>query len=405
MVRPLISIIRCNNPNRKSSPMRNHNLLVYIGSREGVDISNPELDKLIQENMTNDIIYPSSEKEIVFSIPEEVNGLFGNVDTSDIHSLANRVAGMTRDGKNIYNGIISLHEEDAIRLGYDSKEAWVNSMKAIIPDIAYEFHIPIDKLEWAAALHMESGHPHCHYMFWRTDTKIRSSFIHSSVQDRCRMNISKVFLEADREAAVINKTLARDTSIEITKEEMKELSELMNPDVTIPGRVTKEEHHIMMEKMQNLINALPTQGRITYKLLPREVKDLVDDMVKDITSRPDVKKELIKYYDSVDRISDSYSANEHRKESNRTFARHDIERRLANVVVTTAKTIRMEEQQKIYQEKQMIQCASSACFSLIRNSMNAISDATRQNNISDISMTRNRTKNKKKKKNQQQKER
>lgn len=180
---------------------------------------------------------------------------------------------------------------------------------------------------------------------------------------------------------------------------MKELSELMNPDVAILGRVTKEEHYIMMEKMQNLINAPPTQGRITYKLLPREVKDLVDDMVKDITSRPDVKKELIKYYDSVDRISDSYSANEHRKESNRTFVRHDIERRLANVVVTTAKTIRMEEQQKIYQEKQMIQCASSACFSLVRNSINAISDATRTNNVAEAFHTNHKLKAKKKRSN------
>lgn len=142
--------------------------------------------------MTNDIIY-SSEEKITLDIPEDINGLFGNIDTSDIHGLANRIAGMTRDSKNVYNGIISLHEKDALRLGYDSKEAWINSMKTIMPDIAYEFHIPIDKLEWAVALHMESGHPHCHYMFWRTDTKVRSSFIYSSVQDRCRMNISKVF--------------------------------------------------------------------------------------------------------------------------------------------------------------------------------------------------------------------
>ena len=404
MVRPLISKIRCNNPNKKSSPMRNHNLLVYIGSREGVDISNPELDRLIRENEENDIAYFSDEK-ISFDASNELNGLFGNIDTDDLHKLANKVAGMTRDGKNIYNGIISFHEEDAIRLGYDSKESWIHSMNAVMPDIAREFHIPVDSLKWAAAVHMESGHPHCHYMFWQENNKVRSSFIHPKVQDRCRTNISKVFLEADREAAVINKTLARDSSISMTKEEMKELTQLMNPDSVIPGRITSIEHQLMMEKMQTLINSLPNQGRVTYKLLPLDAKHIADDIVKDIIARPDIKKELEKYYDSVEQISDSYNANAERRKFNHSYAEYDIEKRLANVVVSTAKTIRYEEQQRIMQQKQMMQTAGSACFSVIRNSLNVIAEATRQNNMAESIRPHNTEKNKKKKQSKQHHER
>ncbi len=403
MVRPLISKIRCNNPNKKSSPMRNHNLLVYIGSREGVDISNPELDKLVQEDALQGVI-SISDAELDSMQPTEKNGLFGNIETEDIHKLANHITGLTRDGKNIYNGIISLHEEDALRLGYDTKEAWLNSMYAVLPDIAKEFHIPIDKLAWVGALHMEAGHPHCHYMFWRTDEKVRSPFIHSSVQDRCRMNISKVFLEADREAAAINKTLARDSSIAMTKEELNKLSDLMNPSASIPGRVTKEDLEQLSDKMKILITALPPTGRIAYKLLPVETKLLTDDIVRDLCDRPDIKKELEKYYESVDQLSDSYSANQQKKDINKVHAKDDINKRLANVVLATAKTIRseerriqFEEQKKESQEKYAEQCRSSLCFSLVRNSLNVINDSTRQNNAVDPFKTLSKPTHKKKK--------
>lgn len=403
MVRPLISKIRCNNPNRKSSPMRNHNLLVYIGSREGVDISNPALDKLVQEDALQGIISISDSK-----LPEFTqnfgNGLFGNMDTSDIHKLANYVTELTRGGKAIYNGIISLHEEDALRLGYDTKEAWMNSMNAVMPDIAKEFHIPIDKLAWTAALHMEAGHPHCHYMFWQTDEKVRSPFIHSSVQNRCRMNISKVFLEADREAATINKTLARDTSIQMTKEELNKLSEVLNSTVPISGRVTQNDINTLSDKMKTLVDALPPTGRITYKLLPIETKLIADDIVRDLCERPDIKKELEKYYDSVEQISDSYSANQQKKDINQIHAQDDINKRLANVVLATAKMIRSEErriqfegQKKERQEKYAEQCRSSLCFSLVRNSLNVINDSTRQNNAVDPFKTLSKPTHKKKK--------
>jgi len=410
MVRPLVSKIRCNNPNKKSSPMRNHNLLVYIGSREGVDISNPTLDKLVQEDSLQGIV-SISNVEISPTQTISENGLFGNIETGDIHKLANYVTGLTRDGKNIYNGIISLHEEDALRLGYDTKEAWMNSMHAVMPDIAKEFHIPIDKLAWTAALHMESGHPHCHYMFWRTDDKVRSPFIHSSVQDRCRMNISKVFLEADREAATINKTLARDSSIAMTKDELNKLSEILKPMASIPGRVTQNDIDKLSDKMKVLVDALPPTGRITYKLLPIETKLITDDIVRDLCDRPDIKKELEKYYDSVEQISDSYSANQQKKDINKVHARDDINKRLANVVLSTAKTIRaeerriqFEEQKTARQEKYAEQCRCSLCFSLVRNSLNVINDSTRQNNAVDPfkSMEKPANKKKKRRKTQQQ---
>lgn len=405
MVRPLISKIRCNNPNRKSSPMRNHNLLVYIGTRDGVDISNPLLDKIVSED-TIEGIDSIFDQDIPFTVYSH-NGLFGNVDTSDIHKLANHVTRLTRDGKNIYNGIISLHEEDALRLGYDTKEAWMNSMYAVMPDIAKEFHIPIDKLAWTAALHMESGHPHCHYMFWRTDEKVRSPFIHSSVQDRCRTNISKVFLEADREAATINKTLARDTSIQITKEELNKLSELLNPSASIPGRVTGNDIDNLSSKMKILVDALPPTGRITYKLIPIETKSIVDDIVRDLCARPDIKKELEKYYDSVEQISDSYSANQQKKNINKVHARDDINKRLANVVLSTAKTIRAEEkriqfeEQKAANQKEYVtHCRYSLCFSLVRNSLNTINSCIQNNNRGDPFKIAHKSPKKKRKKKQ-----
>ena len=39
---------------------------------------------------------------------------------------------------------------------------------------------------------MEKGHPHVHYMFWRNDGKVMSSFIHTSRQNKVRQNAKEL---------------------------------------------------------------------------------------------------------------------------------------------------------------------------------------------------------------------
>ncbi len=397
---PLISKIRCNNPNKTGSAMKNRNLLVYIGTREGVDLTIPELNQAILYSMTseetdNDDISLSSAKS-------GVNGLFGNIKTNNIYTLGNELAELTRAGKLIYNGIVSLHEEDALSLGYDKKDAWVNSMRSVLPDIAKEFGIPIEHLNWTAAVHMEPGHPHCHYLFWRNDTKAKSPYIHSSIQDRCRMHLAKEFFAASREASVIEKTFSRDSTLHFAKQELDAISDYLNSN-SLPSRFLSSEQTIIQSRMEKLIQELPPTGRIAYKFMPPEVKSMVDNIVNSLCERPDVKRELSKYFDSVNAISESYSANALKREINLAHAKNDINTRLGNCVLATAKTIRkeitktqQEKQTAEYIRQQEIKIGTAACYSLLKNFLDIIHDNTKQNKMANPFDQRTKKKTKKK---------
>ena len=61
---------------------------------------------------------------------------------------------------------ISLHREDAERLGYDNARAWRNLLRAHRNDIAAAMSIPPQDFRWYAAFHDEGNHPHVHMMAW-----------------------------------------------------------------------------------------------------------------------------------------------------------------------------------------------------------------------------------------------
>lgn len=204
----LMSKIRCYNPNKSHSALKNLNYIIYIGTRPGVDLTDVQLDELTaltEENIKTD--EPSANNQYIHYIAKRQNsqGLFANFEFTNITEVARNVRNMTDAGVNVYRGIVSLCEEDAIALGYTKKEAWVGYMNSVMNDVGNMFGIPVTSLKWCAAVHMEQGHPHCHYTFWRTDGKVMSSYIHTSLQNKVREFLSGEMFKAEREVLIPDK--------------------------------------------------------------------------------------------------------------------------------------------------------------------------------------------------------
>lgn len=390
--RPLISKIRCHNPNKNKSRVCNRNYLIYIGTREGVDLTDTSLDKRISdsvsamENLTDEYLTPEAANEVYVKYIAErprSHGLFGseNVDVTDITQLGNELADLTKSGTCIYRGIVSLHEIDAMELGYDKKENWETFMRNTMPDIAGQFKIPIDKLAWTAAVHAEKGHPHVHFMFWRTDNAIQNPYIHESKQHKCREIFSKTMFEAERQQEVINKTLARDSIIDLGKNLMQDIT----PEIRIPGKLNNGMLIDLSNQMQELIANLPTKGRINYQLVSAELKTKVDELSSTLLSHPEIKREYRKYLDSVASISDTYSASSVKKEYTINNAKFDIKKRLGNIILSTAKELRkglleIDKQNHDQEFKELLkeQQLASGCYKVFRS---AFSSILRQNNM------------------------
>lgn len=399
---PLVSIIRCHNPNLQKSRVRNRNYLVYIATREGVDLSQMSFNQAFQEELSHiespaaseNEGHPESSNELYLKYIAErprSSGLFGNVH-GDPTTLGNHLADLTANRQNIYRGIVSLNEQDAIELGYDRKENWETLMHSTMPDIASQFHIPLENLQWTAAVHMEKGHPHCHYMFWNKESKTCSPFIHVSKQNKCREILSGEVFRAEREQEVISKTASRDLMLDIgkhlTKTEFSGFKDALVPGTgiyQIPGRLKYNALSELQTKLLSLINELPPTGRINYAFVDSTIKGHIDEISNLLLSHPDMQKEWQSYLQAVENITKTYSAGASKLTNSKQSAERDLYKRLGNMILASAKALRKElnadayaEKQEEYQKQQEEYLKKCACYTMFRSAFNILCSQSRQ---------------------------
>ena len=89
------------------------------------------------------------------------HGLFGDEDHVDLNQAMTELQNYTG---NVWTHIISLHREDATRLGYDNAKVWRDLLRTHRNDIAEAMKIPPNDFRWYAAFHDEGDHPHVHMM-------------------------------------------------------------------------------------------------------------------------------------------------------------------------------------------------------------------------------------------------
>ena len=342
-----MSKIRCYNPNKSHAALKNLNYIVYIGTRPGVDLTDVKLDELTaitEEDITPD--EPSANSQYIYYIAKRQNsqGLFGNFEFNNITEVAHEVRDVTDAGVNVYRGIVSLSEEDAVALGYNQKDAWVKYMHSVMNDVGNSLGIPLTALKWCAAVHMKQGHPHCHYTFWRTDGKVMSSYIHVSKQNEIREFLSGQMFKAEREMFLPEKNQYRDATIGAARSFMNSLDIDFNH---IPERITQQQLQHMSSDLIELVNSLPGRGSLKYKLLPPKCKILVDKVVEDVIQIPAVNKEYTAYMKAVSDISKTYSGSTNHQATNQTVADEDIRKRLANSILKSAITLSLIQKKNL----------------------------------------------------------
>jgi hypothetical protein len=239
---PLISKIRCHNPNRSGSKNANRNYLFYIATREGVDLSPSddinnlmENQKVLESELNDEYVYKEADNmkylQYIAFRPRS-HGLFGNINTDNLGELTNRVMELTKSGRNIYRGIVSLSERDAEALGFIDKKDWENYLKQVLPDVAKELGVSSTDFTWVAAFHAEKTHPHIHFELWDNKDKVHSPFIHISKQHACRNLLSNAMFDEGYENMIK----------EVLKDERKEIYNIRNQSRT---EITDEVKDIM----------------------------------------------------------------------------------------------------------------------------------------------------------------
>ena len=350
--KPLISKLRCHNPNKKSAKYANKVSVIYIATREGTDLSD-ELDEEMYQ-YSSDRTYlnyiakrPGADLVDMNTSHHAAHGLFGNFDCRDLKAVEKMIGEKTSAGVNIYREIISLSGEDAAALGFKNKKSWYNYLRAAMPDIATTLGIPLSSLKWCAAFHTVDSHPHCHVMFWDDSNKVRSNYIHVSKQIEIRNKLSDRMFSPEYEAMLKDlqkdeyqelysiKNQNRDQILHSVKELFEGPVEFVPGTLmeSLPARMSHDEFEQLQAELKALSAHLPSSGRLSYKYLPPETKKELDEISKKILERPDMQKKVSAILSAVEDIGKLGGKTQTEISRNLRRTSFDIQKRTGNIIL------------------------------------------------------------------------
>ena len=234
--------LRINNlsPNKKAKVMKLH--INYIGRIKGA-MNNGE-HSLFGKLNNEDISY-KDKKEILDYIDEKAKKQFFN------------------------KAVISIKEDEAEKYGMINKEEWINLINLKIKDIAKEYGIREDQVDYLASVHTEPGHIHCHLVFF----------------DRNNKEQSNNFIKYDRIKRELNKY--------VYKEEISKIQEVQNK-----SKDTKLLKENFNKDMETLI------GRSTLKMFNNRIN------IKELNN---IQKEILSFYERLKDYQEKNNKNSFRK--------------------------------------------------------------------------------------------
>ena len=216
------------------------------------------------------------------------HGLFSQTDKPiDLEKAAEEVG--NHEGY-IWTHIVSLHREDAERLGYNNAEAWKYLVRRNVTTIAEAHKIPLSDLQWYAAFHDTGHHPHIHLMVY---SKGQEGYLSKQSIDNIRSCFGTDIFQQEQYHLFQLQTGLR--------ENIKEKSEQKIRDLIAKAENTSHPN----EQLQLLFVKLRKQldqhnGKKVYGYLPKQIKATVNEIVEHLSAEPAIK-ELYKEWNKVNR--------------------------------------------------------------------------------------------------------
>ena len=255
------------------------------------------------------------------------HGLFGDNDAVDLAAVADELDHYTG---NVWTHIISLHREDAERLGYNHAEAWRTLLRTYRNDIAAAMKIPPEDFHWYAAFHDEGNHPHVHMMAW--SAKPNQAYLSKDGIRQIKSTLTNQIFRQELLHVYEQKSKSRDELVSEARKAMLELAKAMREMTCI--------HPEAEQMIWNLSRQLgQVGGKKTYGYLPKPMKKLVDEIVDQMARLPTVETCYQTWWELQCQVEDYYS--EGKKRLRPPLSQQKEFRQIKNAVIREAEHIRM----------------------------------------------------------------
>ena len=223
----------------------------------------------------------------------EKRGSHGLFNEKDEPIILNQAANEIAEHKgNVWSHVVSLHREDAVRLGFDNSDAWRELVKRHISGIAKAQNIPLCNLKWYAAYHDTTHHPHIHLLVYSTNPK--QGFLTKAGIDKIRSAFANDIFHDDLQSIYQEQTVSRDELKAVSKNEFESIVNMIaSNDRTDPQ--LEELIRKLYIQLQNV------KGKKVYGYLPPEVKETVNNIFSELAKDENIQQ-LYEKWCSLERL-------------------------------------------------------------------------------------------------------
>ena len=200
------------------------------------------------------------------------HGLFGDDDVVDLQKAMDDLKDYTG---NVWTHIISLRREDAVQQGYDTADAWKSLIRSHRNEIAEAMHISPEHFRWYAAFHNEGDHPHVHMMAWSADPK--EAYLDRSGIRTIKSELTNDIFAHEMVQLYEQKSETRQDLVAEARHAMRALAREMQS-----GFVDFPEQETLMRQLSEQLGSIG--GKHSYGYLPKDAKQLVDEIVDNMLS-------------------------------------------------------------------------------------------------------------------------
>ena len=253
------------------------------------------------------------------------HGLFGRQENTDLTAAMHDLT--AHDG-NVWTIIYSLHREDAERLGYNNASAWRKLLVSQQNKFAEAFHVPSDSLHWYAAYHDADTHPHIHMMVW-TD---QETVLKRDAVVKLRSAMTNSIFQAELENLYIRKDAAYKDVTEAARESMRQIVDQVEHIAEPPLSI--------QQKLLELANELASvSGKKQYGYLKKPLKELVDSIVDELETMPEVAA----YYSVWNGLRDTLEGYyKNRSRQHNPLSQQKEFRAIKNAIIQEAERLRQQ---------------------------------------------------------------
>ncbi len=257
-------------------------------------------------------------------------GTHGLFSSSTSVNLSAAMDELEKHEGNVWTIIYSLRREDAARLGYDNAEAWRSLLMMHRNDLAKAMKISFPNFRWYAAFHNEGHHPHIHMMVWSTDPK--QGFLTTDGIAAMRSKLTNSIFKDEMTEIYAKKDVAYKELTEAAQDAMRLLISKMQTRFC--------DSPAIEQSMSKLVQELQTTtGKKQYGYLKKPLKQLVDEIVDELSQQPEVAECYAVWNQIRKELHDCYGNQSPYEEM--PLSQHKEFRVIKNMVIREAENIRL----------------------------------------------------------------